>query len=454
MSIRYDVAVIGGGPGGYVAAIRLAQLGKKVALIEKDKLGGTCLNRGCIPTKALLHSAEVYRTVKEADDYGVSVTGAAFDYLKISKRKDSIVSKLRQGIGYLEKKAGVDVITGTASFKDAHTLVVGDMQITADNVIIATGSAPARIPIPGIESKEVVDSDEVLAWTQCPKSVVIIGGGVIGVEFATLFAALNVKVTIIEMLSEIIPTADAEIAEMMRKQLEKNGVDIFVGAKVERIEPGVTVHFDQNGKMSVSAQACIVAIGRRPVTDGLHLELIGIEQSHGFITVDEHLQTSVPGIYAIGDVTGKVQLAHVASAQAIVAAHNIAGENKRMDYAIVPSCVYAEPEMASVGLTEAQAKDKGCDIHIGRFPAAVNGRSMIMGVSSGMVKMITDKITGEILGCHIMAPRATDMIGEVCAVMRAEGTIDELSDTIHAHPTVSEMIMEAAHDIEMLCVHQ
>ncbi|MDD5018222.1 MAG: dihydrolipoyl dehydrogenase [Eubacteriales bacterium] len=454
MSKHYDAAVIGGGPGGYVTAIRLAQLGKKAVLIEKDELGGTCLNRGCIPTKALLHSAEVYETVRHAEVYGVSAGDAAFDYKKISKRKDGVVSKLRAGIGYLEKKAGVDVIKAEASFKDRNTLIAGGEEITADNIVIATGSAPASVPIPGIGSDGVMDSDDVLALTECPKSAVIIGGGVIGVEFATLYAALGVTVTIVEMMSEILPGIDAEIAGLMRKELTKKGVDIYVGARVEKIAPGVTVTFDQKGEKCVSADVCIVAIGRKPVADGLNLEGIGVAQDRGFVVVDEYLCTSVPGIYAIGDVTGKVQLAHVASAQGLVAAHNIAGGRRTMNYDIVPSCVYCEPEIACVGLTEAQAKEKGIDVEVGRFATAANGRAMIMGVSSGTVKLVTDKATGEILGCHMMVPRATDMIGEVCAAMRAEGTIEELSDTIHAHPTVSEMVMEAAHDVHGMCVHQ
>ncbi len=454
MKKQFDAVVIGGGPGGYVAAIRLAQLGKKCALIEKAELGGTCLNRGCIPTKALLQSAEVYRTVRDAAVYGISAGPAAFDYAKIAARKATVVDRLRKGVAALEKKNGVEVIAGAASFQDAHTLLVGGDEIEAKDIIIATGSAPARVPIPGIDTPGVVDSDAVLSWTQCPKSVVIIGGGVIGIEFATLFAALDVKVTVIEMLPEILPPIDAEISALMRKELARRGVDIAVGAKVDRIETGVTVHYTQGEARSVTAEACIVAVGRRPVTDGLNLEAAGVALSRGFVVVDEYLKTNVPGIWAIGDVTGKVQLAHVASAQALVAAESIAGATRRMDYGIVPSCVYTEPEIASIGLSEGQAKEKGLAYKVGRFATAANGRSMIMGETAGTVKLIVEEKTGELLGCHIMAPRATDIIGEIGAAMRAEGTLDELSDTIHAHPTVSEMIMEAAHAAQGHGIHQ
>lgn len=453
MSKHYQAAVIGGGPGGYVAAIRLAQLGVETALIEKDKLGGTCLNRGCIPTKALLHSAKVYKTVCEAERYGVNVKDVSFDYAKICERKDSIVTKLRQGIEHLEKKAGVDVIRGEASFKDKNTLAVGGETITADQFVIATGSVPAKIPIPGIDTEGVMDSDAVFAMKTCPKSAVIIGGGVIGVELVTLFQALGAKAAIVEMMSGILPAVDEEIAGLMRKALEKRGVDIYTGAKVEKIEAGVRVHFDQNGRKCITGEVCIIAVGRRPVTDGLGLENLGINISRGHIEVDGFMRTNAPNIYAVGDVTGKVQLAHVASAQGLVAAQNIAGGNKKMDYHIIPSCVYTEPEIAGVGLTEAQAREK-TGIRVGRFATSANGRSMIMGESAGLSKIITDEKSGEILGCHIMAPHATDMIGEVCTAMRAEGTIEELIDTVHAHPTVSEMIMEAAHDTEALCIHQ
>ena len=456
MTKKYDVAVLGGGPGGYVAAIRLAKLGKKAVLIEKDNVGGTCLNRGCIPTKALLHSAEVYEQALHAADYGVFVEGASYDYTKIAGKKDEVVGKLRGGIEFLLKKAGVDVIKGTGVVEAKGKITVdGKESVEADDIIIATGSKPSKVPIPGIDSEGVVDSDGVLAFTQAPEALVIIGGGVIGIEFASLFNALGKKVTVIEMLPKILGNVDDDITQRTHTLLKKQGIDIFTSAKVTKIEKGVTVYFEMDGETkSVKAQTCVVAIGRSPVTSEIGLEALGLKMNRGFVEVDERMKTNVDGIYAIGDITGKAQLAHVASEQGLVAAHNIAGQDKRMHYDVIPACIYTRPEIASVGITEAAAKEKGINVKTGSFLPAANGKSMIAGEQSGIVKVVTDADTGEILGAHLMCHRATDMIAEVCAAMRAEGTIEELSDTVHPHPTVSEMIMEAAHDVHAMCVHK
>ncbi len=454
LSYEYDAAIIGGGPGGYTAAIRLGQLGKKAILIEKDKLGGTCLNRGCIPTKSLLQSAQVYKTVLDCETFGITAKEAALDYNKINKRKDEVVTRLRNGIKHLINKAGIDVISAAASFINKNIISAGGEEITAANIIIATGSEPAMPPITGIDSEGVINSDTALTLDRCPHSIAIIGGGVIGVEFATLFSSLGSKVTIIEMLGEILPGIDPEIAKLTRIDLIKKGVDIFTGAKIVKIEPGVSVSFVTDKAKTINADRCIAATGRKPVTEALGLFNIGLITNRGYIRTDDHMRTGIPGVYAIGDVTGKIQLAHVASAQGIVAAHNIAGKKRKIDYGIVPACVYSKPEIAYVGLTEEQVKQKGISYKTGYFNTAANGRSLIMGETAGMVKIITETKTGEVLGCHIMAQHATDMIGEICTLMRSGGTVDELIDTIHPHPTVSEIIMEAAHDTENLSIHK
>jgi len=454
---KFDVAVLGGGPGGYEAAIRCAQYGLKTALVEARELGGTCLNRGCIPTKALLHSAELYEEAKAAAPFGVNVEGVTYDYAKIAANKDAVVKRLTGGIGALERANGVTVINGFGKLTSKNTIDVDGKAIEADKIILACGSAPARIPIPGIDGEGVMTSDEVLAMTECPDSFVIIGGGVIGMEFATLFSTLGKKVTVIEALPELLPMIERDIVKELMNKLKKNGVDIITGAKVVKIEGGktVTVTYDLGGtEAKVSGDRCIVSIGRRPMTANIGLEALGIKMNRAFVDINDKCQTSIDNIYAIGDITGKIQLAHVASAQGHCAAANCAGKAATMKYDIVPACLYTSPEIAYVGLTEAKAIEAGKAVETGTFAVAGNGRSMVMGAKSGMIKIVSDKTTGQIYGAQIMAPRATDMIAEICAVMKCEGTIEELASTIHPHPTVSEIIMEAAHDVEGLSCNQ
>jgi dihydrolipoamide dehydrogenase len=460
-----DVIVIGGGPGGYIAAIRCAQYGKKTALIEKGELGGTCLNRGCIPTKALLHTAELYDEIKNhGKALGLLATeGVGLDYAVLAARKDAVVAKLRRGIEGLVKGRKITLVKGSAAFTGQKTLRVTDAagtvsEYSAENIIIATGSEPASIPVPGAEKPFVLNSDSVLALTQAPDSAVIIGGGVIGIEFATLFNALGKKITIIEMLPKILNNMDGSLCAAMHKLLAKRGVDIHTSAKLLEIKEAgsgaICVYEEGGAKKEAPGSIVIMAAGRKPVSRNLNLAAAGIAETKGFINVDERMAANAPGIYAIGDVTGKMQLAHVASAQALVASANIAGKYAKMTYNIIPTCVYTNPEIASVGMTEEAARAASLPIKTGSFPVAANGRSMIMNSTEGFVKIITHAQTGEILGCHIMASRATDMIGEIAALMKAEGTVEELADTVHAHPTVSEMIMEAAHDVEGLCCHK
>ncbi|MHB1653590.1 MAG: dihydrolipoyl dehydrogenase [Desulfitobacteriaceae bacterium] len=460
MNEKFDLTVIGGGPGGYVAAIRACQLGLKVAVIEERQMGGTCLNRGCIPTKSLLHSAKIFHLAKSSSEFGVEIENVRFNYKKIVSRKDSVVKQLRSGVESLVKSNGAVMYNGKAMIKDRNTIEITGADtrvIHTDKIIVATGSKPAKPPIPGIEGELVLDSDAVLELTECPDRVVIIGGGVIGVEFATVFNALGREVTIVEMMDAIVPGIDVEISSALRKSLEKRGVKIFTGAKVTSIESDhkAACNFETNGSVQrTEVDRVIVAIGRKPNTNGIGLENIGVDLEKGFIQVNDRLETSVKDIYAIGDVTGKIQLAHVASAQGLVAAANAAGQSHTMNYSIVPSCIYTSPEIAAVGLTESEALNKGYKVKIGRFPVSINGKSMIMGEKEGLIKIITDEITGEILGTQIMGPRATDMIAEICVAMKLEATIEEVAATIHPHPTVSEIIMEAAHDVEGLCVHK
>lgn len=488
---QFDIAVIGGGPGGYIAAIRCAQLGKKTALIERADMGGTCLNRGCIPTKALLHTAELYGEIKNhGKELGINASGISVDYGVLAARKDAVVSRLRRGVEGLVKGRNITLIRGSASFAPLAGNGSGGqggsgpgglkiLQVTdaagktcsyaAGAVIIASGSEPASIPVPGAELPVVLNSDAVLSLAALPESAVIAGGGVIGVEFATLFNSLGKKVTVIEMLPAILNGMDGDISAGMARILSRRGVEIHTGAKLLGIRqdgPGAVCSYEEGGvKKEAAGSVMIMAVGRRPVSGDLNLAAVGAAETRGFITVNEYMESTVPGIYAIGDVSGKVQLAHAAGAQALIAAANAAavsggaadtraggtGKKARMDYAVIPACVYTNPEIASVGKTEEAIQAAGIPHKTGNFPAAGNGRSLIMGSLSspveGFVKIISHEKTGEILGAHIMAPRATDLIGEIAAVMKAEGTIEELADTIHPHPTVSEMIMEAAQAV-------
>ena len=452
MAYDYNVAVLGGGPGGYEAAIRCAQLGLKTCLVEARELGGTCLNRGCIPTKALLHGAEVYEAAKNGGVFGI--TGEVkLDYGRLAAFKDDRVSKLVRGIEALEKANGVEVIRGFGVITGPHALKVGDREVTWDRLILAMGSAPSRPPVPGMDT--AYTSDDVLAAKFLVSNVIIIGGGVIGIEFATLFASLGKKATIIEMMPEILPGAIPEITAKTRAILKKKGVEFILGAKVTEVVNGRTVRFEKDGAADErKAQAVIVCAGRRPMTRDCGLETLGLETDRrGFIEVDDHLRTAVQGVYAIGDITGKIQLAHVASAQGMVAAANCAGQDRAMRYDRVPACIYTSPEIAYVGLSEDAARAQGLEVEVGSFNIAANGRCLVMNENTGLAKVIAEKGSGRILGCQIMAPRATDMIAEIAAVMEHGGTVETLSNVIHPHPTVSEIIAEATHDVEGLAVN-
>lgn len=457
---EFDLIVIGGGPGGYVAAIRASQMGLKTALVEREHVGGTCLNRGCIPTKALLHASEILWSINNCSDIGIEVENIKVDIKKVYEKKDKIVKKLRSGIEYLLKNNNITVFKGEGCFIDKNTIKVSGAEnsiLSGKNVIIATGSVPSVPPIPGADSGSVQTSDNILSLDgELPKSIAIIGGGVIGIEIATIFSDFGSQITIIEMMEHILPGIDVEVSGILRKNLEKKGIKIYTDSKVKSIEgnPKKVCSFEQSGQShSIESDAVLVSAGRRPYTQGLNIEALGIKQTRGFIQVDKNMETSIPGVYAIGDVIGGIQLAHVASSEGICAVESIAGKESKINKNLVPSCIYSRPEISCIGMTEQEALSKGYRIRIGKFPMSANGKSMIMGETEGMVKLITEEKTGEVIGAHIIGARATDMIGEIAALMNAEGTIEELSQTIHPHPTVCETIMEAAHDVDGLCVH-
>jgi dihydrolipoamide dehydrogenase len=452
------IVVIGGGPGGYVAAIRAAQLGASVTLAEKGKLGGTCLNVGCIPTKALLHTAELYETVRrKGAALGIVADGLRLDWDSLMARKRTIVEKLTGGVGGILKSNGVEVLYGTAKFLDHRTAEVDGTPLSADAFIVAVGSEPSMPPIPGLDLDGVITSSGALELDALPESIAIAGGGVIGVEFASLFSALGVKVTVVELLPQILPMLDADLAGTLLSALSARGVTFHTASRLERVSRSgrhlaleVTT---PGGPVTVTADKLLVAVGRRPMTRGLGLESLGVSMERGRILTDERMATTVPEIYAIGDCAGPIQLAHTASAEGETAAENLMGHPAKMDYKTVPSAIYTSPEAASVGLSEREARDRGHSVRVGVFPLMMNGKSLIEDDISGFVKIIADERYDEILGVQMVGPRATDMIAEAALALRLEATAEELISTIHAHPTISEAVREAALSVFGRAIH-
>lgn len=449
----YEILVIGAGPGGYETAIKAAQLGKKTCIIEREAFGGTCLNVGCIPTKTLIKTAEVLTELKEAERFGI--TGIDKQALKadmrlIQQRKQKVVSTLVNGIKGLLRGNKVDILEGSASFLDEHTLCVstksGDKKVSGENIIIATGSSVWMPPFIELKGKNhILTSTEALALETLPETVCVIGGGVIGVEFAYLLNSLGCSVTVLELTDHILPMVDREVSEQARKRMEKDGIHFCLGAKVSRVEND-HVFFSQEGKeQAVKAEAVLMAVGRIPNTDGLKAETIGLAFEKKAIKVNEHLQTTISHIYAIGDVNGKVMLAHTASHEGMVALKHICGEQSKMVYEHIPSCIYLKPEIACIGLTEEQAGERcGAErIKIGRFRMAANGKSMVEGDTDGLFKVIVQAETGEILGAHLYGQHVTEMIGEISAAIAAEATAEEMIHAIHPHPTINEAMGEA-----------
>lgn len=445
---EYDVVVIGGGPGGYVSAIRASQLGGKVALIEKKHLGGTCLNIGCIPSKALLHVASLYEKITQAKSLGVLVDHPRVDLEALGKHRDQTVLQLRKGVEFLLKKNRVEVITGEGRLLKNRVVRVGNREIHARKVILAYGSVVKRIPIPGLDS--YVTSDEALFNNELPESILIIGAGAIGMEFAYFYHALGVRTIVVEMMPQVLPGIDEEIAGELYAAFRRKGVQIYTNSQVKSAERKgqrwVLTVTSPKGEEQVEVAQVMMAVGRAPATFDQGLEELNIKMDRGFILVDQQMQTSLPGVYAIGDIVPGPQLAHKASAEGKVAAENCMGISSKMDYRAIPACIYTKPEVASVGLREQEAREKGYDVRVGRFPYSALGKGLAMGERHGLFKIVSEAKYGEILGVHIVGPQATDLIAEAVTAIVSEATVEELAHSIHPHPTLSEGLHEAALD--------
>lgn len=457
---EFDVVIIGAGPGGYVAAIRGSQMGAKVAVIERDKVGGTCLNRGCIPTKALYYSAGALAGARRASDFGVNVGEVSFDLAKAVERKDGVVKKLVGGVEQLLKGNGVEVIRAEgyieASGRVRVTGAGGVEAVGAKSIIIATGSEPAMIPAFNIDRKNVLTSTEILDLKAVPKSLLVIGGGVMGCEFATIFSAFGSSVTIVELLPMILSTEDKMVSRAVAKRYKETGVTVLTEVMVE----SVTVEAEGSVKTRLKdgrefiTEKVLVAIGRSFNSERLGLDVAGVAVDKGRISVNASMETSVKGIYAIGDVTGKMLLAHVASVQGTVAMSNALGKSATMDYSVIPAGIFTDPEIASVGLREKDAEAQGIKVSVGRFPYAASGKAMGMGETEGFVQIVADPGTDKVLGCSIVGAHATDLIGEIALAMRSGLKVKDIAETIHAHPTLPEIVMEAAEDVHGMAIHK
>ena len=462
-STHYDVAVIGAGPGGYVAAIRASQLGAKVAIVEKQYLGGTCLNVGCIPSKAMLHIAEVLHNIESFEDMGIHLQQPpTFDMSKAVAYKDKVVKRMTSGVGTLMKGNHVDVFDGLGTVDASRNVTVtkndgSQEQFNADKIILATGSVPLLPPFPGIDGNNVINSDTCWNLPKTPESIICVGGGVIGVELACMFNALGSKVTIVEMLPNILAPVDDEVRRLLVRILGRRGIEIVTGAKVESIADDgnlkKVIASSEKGEQSFSGEYVLIAVSRIANTSGLeHLMEQGLDNERGRIRVNEKMETNLPGIYAIGDLVHGAGLAHVASTEGEVAADNAMGHEAKMDYNVVPNPIYTFPEVAFIGLTEAQAKEKYPEARVERFPWAAIGKAVAMGETDGFTKVIIGKYD-EILGAHIIGPDATNLISEYSVAMRSELTADEIIETIHPHPTLSEGLREAMLTVEGRPIH-
>lgn len=455
MNKTYDIAVVGGGPGGYVAAIQAAEYGKKVAIIEADFLGGTCLNRGCIPSKTLLKHAEIIESIEKARNWGIETGEITFSLEKMKKRKDDVIQRLQNGIAFLMKKGKIDVYEGFGILQEGNQINIQQEEqeewIEAQNVIIATGSTPVVPTIPGLNDVHFDTSDTVFDLSHIPESITIIGGGVIGVEFACIFASLKSKVTVIEMSDRLVPSEDPEASMLLKKVLKKKGVQVLTSTQVEKVikigNQTSIVCTDKTGKeLTVESESLLISVGRRPNLSAV--SNIPLEMNGPFIKVNQKMETSVPNVYAVGDVVGGYQLAHVASSEGIVAANNASGQSDQIDYKVVPRCIYTLPEIASVGMTEVDALQNGLSIRTEKFDHIGNGKALTLDETEGFTKIVYEEKYGEIIGVTMVGPHVTEMISEASAFMFLEGTIDEAGKMIHPHPTVSEAFFEAALSVK------
>ena len=450
----YDVCIIGAGPGGYVAAIKAARLGAKVALIEKELLGGTCLNKGCIPTKVFAHSAEILSEIRSAQKFGINTGGLSFDLKTLIAQKNEIVKKLRTGIDYLIKTRKIDLVAGQAQILNKNSVKVNESIIETKNIIIATGSRPVELPGLLFDKKDILSSDDLLELNSVPETLLIIGAGVIGCEFASIFSEFGAKVTLVEMAPQILPLMDPEVSKKLEVIFKKKAIQVHLNTKISKIikKDGVLEACADNNK-TIEAKKILVCVGRRADCEGLNLEKLGVKTQGGKILVDSHLKTNIDNVYAIGDVVGKYWLAHVASYEGVIAARNIMGEKCSADYSAVPNCIFTIPEIATVGLTEDEAKKQGIEVKTGKFPFQALGKAHAAGQTEGFVKIVSDAKSKKILGAQIIGPHATDLISEITLAISTKATTEDLEKTIHAHPSFPEAVSEACESIFHGAIH-
>lgn len=464
-SKTYDVTIIGSGPGGYVAAIRAAQLGMSVLLVEREaRLGGVCTLRGCIPTKALLHTADLLESAKHGAEVGVAAREVRLELSSAMKHKEKVVRQSTNGVSYLMKKNRVDVVNGFGRVVGPGKISVAgadgsETAYATKNILLATGSTPRSLPGIEIDHKTILSSDSILEISEVPKSLLVLGSGAVGVEFASMFARFGSKTTVVEILPRIVPVEDEEISRELAASFKRQGIAVYVDTKVERVTSGnggveVLARTSAGKTETFRAEKILLAVGRKPLSEGIGLEGVGVETDRGYIKVDGFMRTNIPGIYGIGDVVPTPWLAHVASAEGVVAVEHMAGKEARpLNYDQVPGCTYCSPEVASIGLTEAKAGERGYDVAVGKFPFTAVGKARIINEATGFVKIVAEKKYDEVLGVHIVGPHATELIAEAGAALRLEATSEELVRTIHAHPTLSEAIHEAAEAVGGQAIH-